>query len=96
MRDDISTPVGQIYHVGLSTILQVDPVEGQNGLMIKGITFGNLWIGGATLSWGIGYPYTVGSETIFYNGMAPFYLCASGMTAIVGIFRGRSTGFEEQ
>jgi len=93
-RDDVSTPVTQRYYVGLSAILQIDPVEGQNCLSIKGISFTTLEVGGATLSWGIGWPMAQG-EVLSYNGMAPFYLCATGSTAYVAIFRGRSTGFEE-
>lgn len=93
-RDDISTPIGQIFAVGLSSIIQIDPSPGQNSIVIKGVTFSSLEIGGATLSWGIGYPFSIG-EALSFNGMGAFYLAASGQTALVAIFRGRSTGYEE-
>ena len=93
-RDDVSTPIGQRFFIGLSSIIQIEPSPGQNCIVVKGVTFSTLEIGGATLSWGIGYPFAAG-EALSFNGMGSFYLAATGSTAIVAIFRGRSTGYDE-
>lgn len=93
-RDDITTPLGQRFFVGLSSIIEIAATAGQNCVCIKGITISSLEIGGFTLSWGIGYPLS-GGEALNFNGMGSFYLAASGATATVAIFRGRSTGFNQ-
>lgn len=93
-RDDISTPQGLRLFVGLSAIIQVAVTAGQNAIILKGLSFSNLEIGGASLTWGQGYPFSVG-EILSWNSAANFYLAASGSTATVAIFKGRSSGFEE-
>ena len=92
-RDEISTPIGQRFFVGLSSIIQITGKPGQNCVIVKGISFTTLEIGGATLSWGIGYPFAAG-EALSFNGMGSFYLAATGSTAVVALFIGRSTGYE--
>lgn len=93
-RDDIFTPVGERVFVGLSSVIQVTPLPGQNGVVIKGITLTTLEIGSATLSWGNGYPIAAG-EALSFNGCGSFYLVATGVTASVALFRGRSEGFDQ-
>lgn len=93
-RDDVSTPLGQRFFVGLSSIIQINATAGQNCLIIKGITFTTLEIGGATLTWGIGYPFAAG-EALSFNSDGTVYLAATGSTAQVAVFIGRSEGFNQ-
>lgn len=93
-RDDVSTPLGQRFFIGLSSIIQINATPGQNVLVIKGITFSTLEIGGVTLTWGIGYPFTAG-EALSFNSDGTIYLAATGMTAQIALFRGRSDGFNQ-
>jgi len=93
-RDDVYTPFASRITVGLSSILQITPIAGQNCLVLKGISISTLEIGGASLTWGQGYPLSSG-EALSWNGSGSFYLAASGATATVALFRGRSQGFDQ-
>ncbi len=93
-REDISTPLGQRYHIGLSSIIQINATPGQNAITLKGISCTVLEIGSATLSWGIGFPLYLG-EALSFNSNGSIFLCAAGSTATVALFVGRSDGFNE-
>jgi hypothetical protein len=93
-REDISTPIGRRVFVGLSSIIQITPFNGQNALIVKGISFTTLEIGSATLSWGIGYPITAG-EILSFNSQGSIYLAAAGSTATIAFLVGRSEGFDQ-
>lgn len=90
-REDILALSGTRMSIGLSSIIGVTIGQFQNGIMVKLITGGTLEIGGASLLWGQGWPFTASSETIGFNGSGTFYLCASGATCTVALLKGLST-----
>lgn len=73
--------------IGLSSIVGVSVLPAQAGLVFKMTSGGTLWIGGATIAPGIGYPMDL-KEVIGINGRGTFYLAAQSATCIGYIFRG--------
>lgn len=88
---DISTFVSKRITVGLSSIVGVTVIPNQVYQVVKQLSGGTLEIGGATLSWGIGYPFTA-SEIRDVNNSGTFYLCANGATCIAAVLSGRTAG----
>ena len=80
-------------YVGLSSIISVPVQAGQNAATIKFISGTTFLVGGATLTWGQGYPMATG-EIINANFSGNIYFAASGSTAVLGLLLGRSEGLE--
>lgn len=85
--DDIYGVEGKRIDIGLSAIVGITAIPYQSAVNIKMQSGGTLTVGGATLSWGIGYLMDAG-ETVFWNGRASFYMAATGSTCTVYLFRG--------
>lgn len=91
--NDIYGVIGKRLHIGVSAIIGITIVPGQNSQLIKYFTGGSLEIGGATLTWGIGYLFG-GNEAVALDVRGTYYLCATGATATVMLLGGKSMGFE--
>jgi hypothetical protein len=90
---DIFSLVGNVTNIGLSSIISFAVLPGQNATSFKFISGTTLWFGGSTLTWGVGYPVSVG-EIINIASRGNVYFAAQGSTAIIGVLYGRSGGVE--
>lgn len=92
-RDDVFSLQGSIQAIGLSAIVEIPVQAFQNATVFKFISGSTLLIGGATLTWGVGYPMGIG-ETVSVDLSGSIFFAASGATATIGILRCRSAGAE--
>jgi hypothetical protein len=96
MSTSSSDRIHQIYSgsvaVGLSTLIGVSAMSGQNAILIKYASGGSLEIGGittyagSTFTWGGGYLFSSG-EVLSINTGGNIYLKATGATALAYIIR---------
>lgn len=89
-RNDIYAVDGYLVTVGLSQVLGITITGGVNSSIIKHFAGGTLEIGGSTLTWGQGYPFSVG-EAISFNRSCTVYLAATGATVTVAVLDGKSS-----
>lgn len=82
---------GQPLYVGLSSIVGVTVIAGQNFALLKYSSGGSLEIGGVSLSWGLGYLFNTG-EALSLNSYGTVYLAATGATVTTMLLRGLSSG----
>lgn len=90
-QDDIGSLVGSRLYVGTSVILGVTVIPGMLGAVYKYAFGGSCEVGGATLSWGIGYMLG-GGETVNANMAGTIYFCSTGATSVIMMLRARSPG----
>ena len=99
-RDEVSLFVSEKFTIGLSTIVGVTAIAGQNATVLKYTSGGSLEIGGAhsmvngatvAFSWGNGY-LMGSSEILNVNMSGIFYLAATGATVICHLIRGKTQG----
>ena len=93
-RDDIFTPIGERITIGLSAIVGITAVPGQNFVAFYKFAGGSCEIVSPTLIWGQGYMMGEGERSTF-NGSGTFYIAATGATVTLCVFRGRSQGFNQ-
>jgi hypothetical protein len=87
--NDVFNFRGEKVTVGLSQILGVTGIAGQNSAILKYYSGGSLEIGGPSLTWAGGYLVST-SEVLSLNSYATFYLVASGATVVTYLLRGLS------
>lgn len=90
-RDDVFSFQGSVLAVGLSSIVEVPVDAFQNSCTFKYISGATLWVGGSTLTWGVGYPMGTG-ETISVDLSGSIFFAAAGSTALIGVLKCRSAG----
>lgn len=89
-KDNIVTLKGERLAVGLSAIIGITLVPGQQVAVLKYFSGGSLEIGGSALTWGAGYLMGT-SEVLNMKSQGTFYLAATGATAVAMLLRGKST-----
>lgn len=92
-REDVDNIVSSKLTIGLSTIVGITGVAGDNSITFKYFSGGSLEIGGASLTWGSGY--LLGTNEIVnipVGGIGAFYLAATGSTVIAYMLKGRTPG----
>lgn len=82
---------GEIVTVGLSQILGVSVIAGEEWAIFKYMSGGSLEIGGPSLTWGAGYMMGT-SEALSFQMNSTFFLVAKGATSIGHLLRGVSSG----
>jgi len=96
-RDDVFNPVGGQFYVGLSSVIGLTCLPGQNFLLIKATAAGNsgLYVGGASLSVGLaGITYGMQmatGEQLSWSYCDTLNFSAAGSTATVSYLIGRSS-----
>jgi len=91
-RDDVESLVGTRLTVGLSQIIGITVLAGQNSIIVKYYSGGSLEVGGVSLTWGSGYLLDT-KEVVNIQSSGTFYLAATGSTVTCMILKGRSSGF---
>ena len=91
-RDDVESLVGTRLTIGLSTIVGITVLPGQNAVIVKYFSGGSLEIGGSSLTWGAGYLLDT-KEVVNVQSSGTFYLAATGSTVTCMLLKGRSSGF---
>jgi len=93
-RDEVSSLLPDRIEVGLSSIIGVTVIAGQNAALLKKYSGGSLEIVsplGDTRIWGAGY--LIGnSEVVSVSSAGTFYLAATGSTVVAMILRGKTSG----
>ena len=98
-REDVGSLLPEKFVIGLSSILGITALAGQNACSVKYASGGSLEIGGTAamttggitaFTWGNGY--LMGTSEIFNaNMMGTFYVAATGATVTCFIMRGMNT-----
>jgi len=89
-RDFAQDVISGKFFVGLSSIIGLSLIAGQNSILVKYITGGSLEIGGATLTWGKGYLMDTGA--LGFNSVGSLYFAATGATVTVHYIKGTTAG----
>ena len=88
-RDDIFSLQGGRLNIGLSSIIGLTAVAGQNSLYLRFISGSSIEIGDASLTWGSGFLWD-GLTPISMNAMGTIYFAATGATCVVTFLQGRT------
>ena len=88
-RDDIFSLQGGRLNIGLSSIIGLTAVAGQNSLYLRFISGSSIEIGGASLAWGSGFLWD-GLAPISMNAMGTIYFAATGTTCVITYLQGRT------
>ena len=88
-RDDIFSLKSGRLNVGLSSIVGLTAVAGQNSLYLRFISGSSIDIGGASLAWGSGFLWDR-ITPISMNEMGTIYFAATGATCVITYMQGRT------
>lgn len=93
VRSEVDSLVGRQITVGLSQIVGITVMAGQNSVSFYKFSGGSLLVGGATLTWSNGY-IMQNNQIVNVQSAGTFYLAAVGSTVTVMMLFGRTSGFE--